>query len=186
MYPYHHPHAQRILELPVYRCTEEQYYREQKASYESAAKQYQQMLQRAGPDMLERVAQEMKAFRIRWKIYPWDFNEVVGWIRLYARAESIGASLFLVTTKISKTMSRKKFGWDSSNFLEILISKNQTSADIFEHLRSSIIVETLRRFRGKRYVDTGVLDVFGPHLDWVLLTRRTASAFPMKEQEKSE
>jgi len=91
MYPYHHPHAQRILELPVYRCTEEQYYREQKASYEPAAQQYEQMLQRAGPDMPERVAQEMKAFRIRWEIYPWDFNEIVGWIRLYARAESIGA-----------------------------------------------------------------------------------------------
>jgi hypothetical protein len=177
MYPYHHPHAQRILELPVYRCTEEQYYREQDADYKSAAQEYERILQRAGHTP-KGVAEQMKAFRIGWKRYPWDFNEVVGWIRLYVRAESIGAALFVVKTKISRNMARKKFAWDSSNFIEIPVSEGQSSAEIFDVLRNSIIAENLRRFKGKRYVDTGILDVLGPYVDWVVLTQRAAPALP--------
>src|SRR6266436_10334200 len=99
MYPYHHPHAQRILELPVYRCTEEQYYREQDANYKSAAQEHERKLQRATYTP-KGVAEQMKEFRIGWKEYPWDFNEVVGWIRLFVRAESIGAALFVINKKI--------------------------------------------------------------------------------------
>jgi hypothetical protein len=189
MYPYHHPHAQRILELPVYRCTEEQYYREQDANYECVAQDYERILQRfshmpeSPPEWMkgfrpESVAERMKAFRIEWKLYPWDFNEVVGWIRLYVRAGSIGASLFVVNTKISKNMARKKFVWETSNFIELSVSEGQTSADIFNVLRSNIIAENLRRFKGKRYVDTGVLDILGPHLNWVILTHVAPPALP--------
>ena len=68
----------------------------------------------------------MKEFRIGWKEYPWDFNEVVGWIRLFVRAESIGAALFVVNKKYQETWFEKKFAWDSSNFIEIPVSEGQT------------------------------------------------------------
>jgi hypothetical protein len=173
MYPYPHPHAKRILELPVYRCTEEQYYREQDANHKSAAQEYARILQWAGHTP-ESAAEQMKAFEIRWKTYPWDFNEVIGWVRLYVRTGSIGAVLYSVKTKISKNMSRKKFEWDSYKFIELPIAEGETSAEIFNDLRKSIITETHRTFKGKRYIDTGVLDVVGPHLDWAVLTQRTA------------
>ena len=94
--PYHHPRARRILELPVYRCTEEQYYREQNARYEAEAQSLEQFMRRM-PDI-----DDPEAFKNHWFTrheHPWDFNQVVAWIRLYARTDGIGASLFLMPYK---------------------------------------------------------------------------------------
>jgi hypothetical protein len=173
MDPYHHPHAQRILELPVYRCTEEQYYREQDANYNSEAQEYERILQWAGHTP-ESAAEQMKAFRIRWKTCPWDFNQVVAWVRLYARTDGIGASLFLIPyKKMPKGIRRKRrrgYKWDSNNFLDMWVSDNQSSADIFDEIRTLIAATARQRFKGW-YIDMGVLDVLGPHLNWVALTR---------------
>ncbi len=151
MYPYPHPHSKRILELPIYRCTEEQYYREQDTNYKSAAQEHYRILERAGHTP-ESAAEETKAFEIRRKTYPWDFNEVIGWVRLYVRAGSVGAALFVVKTKISKNMSQKKFEWDSYSFIEMPVVDGETSAEIFTHLRKRLIIETRRLFKNNRLI----------------------------------
>jgi hypothetical protein len=123
------------------------------------------------------MAQEIERVRsdwLRWYGHLWDFNEVVAWVRLYARAGSIGASLFVTNKRVSKRMVHKRFVWDSWNFLDISVSDNQSSAEIFDDLKNAILAESRRRFKGQRYIDIGVLDVLGPHLDWVALTRRAA------------
>jgi hypothetical protein len=181
MYPYHHPGAQRILELPVYRCTEEQHYRDQKCRCDAAVQPIKQSLQTVPNISPERVAQELEDFRNSWlqrEEYMWDFNEVVGWIRLYARAGSIGASLFVVNQRVSKSMVRKRFVWDSSNFLVMSVYENQSNSEIFRNLKELVIDESHSRFKGRRYIDIGVLDIIGPHLDWAALTRRAAPHVP--------
>ena len=104
--PYHLPRARRILELPVYRCTEEQYYREQNARYEAEAQSLEPFMRRMpdidDPVMRTRHLQYMEAFKNNWFTrheHPRDFNQVVAWIRLYARTDGIGASLFLMPYK---------------------------------------------------------------------------------------
>jgi hypothetical protein len=174
MYPYHHPGAQRIFELPVYRCTEEQLSCEQKASCAAAAQPVAQSLKKVPLITPERVAQEVEDFKSRWRqreAHCWDFNEVVGWIRLYARPGSIGASLFILDKRISRTLVRKRFLWDSWNFIDMSVSKKQSNAEIFETLKKLILAESRERFNQRRYVDIGVLDALGPHLDWVALTQ---------------
>jgi hypothetical protein len=180
--PYHHPRARRILELPVYRCTEEQYYREQNARYEAEAQSLGQQFMRRMPDiddpvMRTRHLQYMEAFKNDWFTrheHPWDFNQVVAWIRLYARTDGIGASLFLIPYKrMPKDIGggrRRGFKWDSNNFLDMWVSDNHSSTDIFDEIRELLVTTARQRFKGW-YIDMGVLDVLGPHLNWVALTR---------------
>jgi hypothetical protein len=169
--PYHHPRARRILELPVYRCTEEQYYRDQNARYEAEAQSLEQFMRRM-PDI-----DDPEAFKNHWftrQENPWDFNQVVAWIRLYARTDGIGASLFLIPYKrMPKDIGRGRrrgFKWDSNNFLDMWVSDNHSSTDIFEEIRELLVTTARQRFKGW-YIDMGVLDVLGPHLNWVALTR---------------
>jgi len=63
MIEYHQPGAQRILELPVYRCTEEQHYREQEAKFELAARWFKESL-RVNKDL--DTAEELQVFRTDW------------------------------------------------------------------------------------------------------------------------
>ena len=172
MIKYHHPGAQRILELPIYRCTEERHYEEQEAKCEFAAQWTRQSLRmlNKGPQFDK---EQMDSFRTDWfarEGCSWDFNQVIGWIWLYARAGNIGAYLFLVNERISKTMVRKRYKWDGY-FLEMSVADDHSSAELFDDLRKRILAESRRWFKGRRfYVDIGVLDVLGPHLDWVALT----------------
>jgi hypothetical protein len=92
--PYHFPRARRILELPVYRCTKEQYYREQNVQYEAEAQSIEQSFQRMpdkdDPVMRARHREYMEYYKRDWHTRyerPWDFNEIVAWIRLYARSD---------------------------------------------------------------------------------------------------
>ena len=176
MINYHHPEAQRILELPIYRCTEEQHYSEQEARYESAAQWTKQSLQMLTHKCPKFAAQEMEICRREWfrrEAYPWDFNQIVGWIRLYAWTGNIAAYLFFVSGRIAKTMIRKRFIWKQEKFLEMRVFSNQSSTQILEKLKKRLSEESDDSSRVLRlYVDTGVLDVLGPHIDWVALTRR--------------
>jgi hypothetical protein len=123
------------------------------------------------------MAQHIESVRSDWfkrHGHLWDFNEVVAWVRLYARAGSIGASLFVTNKRVSKRMAHKRFVWDSWNFLDISVSDDQSGTEIFDELKNAILAESRRRFKGQCYIDIGVLEVLGPHLDWVALTRRAA------------
>jgi hypothetical protein len=67
-------------------------------------------------------------------------------------------------------MRQKQFDCDRGNFLEMRVYANQSNLMILEELKKRIhaIGESprMRRF----YIDTGVLDVIGPHIDWLALT----------------
>jgi hypothetical protein len=80
MIEYHHPEAKRILELPVYRCTEEQHYREQEARYESATRFTTEALRMMdkGPEFTAEQAEMCRKDWFKREGRPWDFNQIVG------------------------------------------------------------------------------------------------------------
>jgi hypothetical protein len=175
MNPYHFPNARRILELPVYRCSEEQYYRELKDQYESAIQHWKNVPSDLEPVLLERRQKEFEAsVWLSTFSYAWDFNQVVAWVRLYVRPEHIGASLHIRKyTRTPRYFFSQPFVWDSNNFLDVRVSSEQSSINIFDHLRKEIctIAHDHRLFRKRRwYIDMRVFDFVGSHLNWVELT----------------
>src|SRR5271165_3458901 len=165
MIEYHQPGAQRILELPVYRCTEEQHYREQEAKFEMAARWVKESLRALNKDL--DTAEDLQVFRTDWfkrEGCPWDFNQIVGWIRLYTWTGNIAAYLFFVRERISKNMSRKRFVWERAKFLEMRVFEHESNAQILDNLKTKILSERNESTRLRRlYVDIGVLDVLNEH-----------------------
>jgi hypothetical protein len=168
-----HPEFQRIFELPIYTCTEKDHYKEQEASFEIAAGQFMKphlQILNKGPEF---DAKQMENFRRNWferEGRPWDFNRIVGWVRLYARKGNIVGYLFFVAGRTTKNMVRKRFLIQRGKFLEVRVSESESSAEIFERLRRTII-EKSRDSRKVRalHLDTDVLDVLGPFIDWAAM-----------------
>ncbi len=175
MIEYHQPGARRILELPVYRCTEEQHYKEQEEKCEEAGSFVKQSLCMLGKDPV--TASEAVQFRRDWykrEGCPWEFNQIVGWIRLYTWTGNIGAYSFFVRQKIARNMSRKQFVL-RGKFLEMRVYTDQSNPMILEKLKNTITAESRESPRMQRlYIDTGILDVIGPDIDWLALTGRGA------------
>jgi hypothetical protein len=177
MNPYHFPNARRILELPVYRCSEGQYYRELKAQYESAIQQHWKngVPSNLNPVLLAKRKKEFEAsVWLSTFSYAWEFNQVVAWIRLYVRPEHIGASLHIRKyTRTPRYFFSQPFVWDSNNFLDVWVSSEQSSIDIFDDLRKEICTSADHHklfLKRKWYIDMRVFDFVGSHLNWVELT----------------
>jgi hypothetical protein len=174
--PYHFPGARRILELPVYRCTEKQYYCEQKAQLEADFEYLKNVPSDLDPILREKRMKQFKDnYWLGTPMCPCDFNQVVAWVRLYGRPGAIGASLYIRKyTRIPRYFFRQPFAWDSNNFIDMWVSGNQSSIDIFSDLRNKICraAHNHSLFRQKGWhIDMEVLDVLGTHLNWVELTR---------------
>ena len=99
------------------------------------------------------------------------FNQIVGWIRLYARRGNIVGYLFFVHGRVTKNKVSKRFLIQPGHFLEMRVFDHEPSVEIFRRLKQTIIEKSRdsRRLRGL-HVDTGVLDVLGPLIDWAGIT----------------
>ena len=83
-----------FFEIPIYRCTLD-------AHTEFIAREKDSYLRYVGADPIntpDSYASALASFeRERW--YPWRFNEVVGWIRLYRYGSQIRGELWFVRSK---------------------------------------------------------------------------------------
>jgi hypothetical protein len=123
MIEYHQSGARRILELPVYRCTEEQYYKEQENKFDAEVKYTQELYRSHGGAIPYLTKKDRDDFRTYWlgrNGCPWEFNQIIGWIRLYAWTGNIAAYSFFVRQRITKNMCRKQFALDGK-FLEMRV-----------------------------------------------------------------
>jgi hypothetical protein len=179
MLSYHEPGSERILEIPIYRCSDEQHRKEEQERFESWIEPFE-----AGYYLGGRTPERVKIWdEHRERSYSdmttkWDFNEIVGWIRLYTWPGNIRAYLFFVKERITKVMRRKTFDTRRGNFIEMRTYPEQSNEEILVELRARILAGVAEHRRLRRlYVDLGVLDVLGPHIDWIGLTKPPKPVF---------
>jgi len=106
----------------------------------------------------------------------WDYNQAVGWLRLYVLGNQLRGTYWFTTAKRIRTNPlRKRFEWHGSP-LEVGVSDTQQSDEIFEELLSEV-----RRFSQEdhikpRYVDLRPLLLLGPFIDWRALVDASIDA----------
>src|SRR6266568_429974 len=172
MLPYHIPDAERILEIPLYRCTDEQHRKDEQERFEAWISDQEIWFYASGktPERMK-IWEDYRKHSLRQMTTFWDFNQIVGWIRLYTWPSNIRAYIFSAKERITKVMRRKTFDTRRGNFIEMRVFPNQSNEEILAQLRARILAEVAERRRLRRlYVDLGVLDTLGPHIDWIGLT----------------
>lgn len=97
--------------------------------------------------------------------YPWRYNDVIGWLRLYRLGSQIRAELWFVNAKRINRGMKKRFFLLGDAF-ELWFRPSQSEEDI----RAEVLAE-LKRVAGKRpikgrYLDLACFLVASPLLRW--------------------
>jgi hypothetical protein len=94
----------------------------------------------------------------------WQYNEVIGHIRLHFLGSQIRGEYIGVSRKRVVRTRRKIFEFQTWKLApEIEVPADATSALIFGLIKN--YVSACRRELSKRYIDTAMLDAVGPYID---------------------
>ncbi len=160
--------GKRFFDVPVYRLARDRY------QHQLSSKIDRDMEIFAGSDIPEDILSRNRKMRVehqRLKYGTWDFNEIVGYIRLYFRGSQVLGEYFSAEKKRTVLTRRKVFLYETYKLAtEGSIPANATNEEIF-----NCIIEYTQRCEKEltrgRFVETAFLEQLGPHVDWDALRR---------------
>lgn len=147
-----------FFDLPVYRLPEERYYTERNRHVEREVSEVP-------------ISSNQNAYRahcIERYGGPWQFNEIVGYVRLYFDGSQVLGEYWRTRRK-RLVRTRKKVFWCVGHKVapEVDIPINPSSADV-----EAAVNEYVERARSElkgRHIDTAGLERLGRFLDWASL-----------------
>ena len=153
-----------IFDIPIYRCDIDKHTHE----LENERKKYQRLVVDAhgeeaiGSDFYQRMGEYFD--RDHW--YPWRFNEIIGYIRIYAIGYHVKGELWLIKAKkIRRGLKNKKIFYRGKAF-ELRCFQTQSSEDIFDTIQLEVVtMQSQERFK-KRLIDLSQFREIGPFIDW--------------------
>jgi hypothetical protein len=156
-----------IFDIPVYRLPKDKYYKDRdEATTRHLRKVFPgvEFPPEKYPGHCQTLEQEFhKAFG-----GPWDFNQVVGWLKLYAEGSAIGAHLWWVAEakRLQSRMRKTFYLTTSSNKLATWFQPEDKSDTIFAETLTQIEALAKERPLKRRYVDLDAFRNVGRFIDW--------------------
>jgi hypothetical protein len=171
-----------FFEIPVYRLSEKEYYKQREDHVASIRLKFQGMpLQKA----LESQRAELEEGR-DVGIYAalcdsyggcWDFNEIIGYIRLYFDWPQVLGKYFAVDKKrIVRTRTRQFVEKTHKLVYESSLRPPYTNAGIYVEILEYL--ERCKREVPLRFIDTSKFELVGPHVDWIGLIKSSGVQDP--------
>ena len=95
----------------------------------------------------------------------WNYNEVIGYIRLHFLGGQIRGEYFGVKAKKIYRSRHKTFQYETHKLApEISITREASNLDIFAAIHQ-YVTDCQKELKG-RFLDTEVLLTIGPHMNW--------------------
>lgn len=154
-----------LIDIPIYRCTIEKHAKELD---EAKTKRLQYLIDLHGvavknSNAYENIGNDFD--RRAW--FPWRFNEIIGWIRIYALGNQIRGELWFTNAKrIRRDLNNKKIFYIGKAF-EITISERQLSEDIFNTIYEELILQEKKPPIKGRYLDKDLFLRTGELINWI-------------------
>ena len=151
---------QFFFEIPIYRCSPDQFV------VETANEKSRWLNPIEG---LKTASPENYAFSERWydnhNRYPWDFNEIVGYLRLYALGDQIRGELWFMKAKRIRRGTKQKLHWLGKAF-ELTCLPTESNAEIGKRVLDRVQAVGLEAPCEGRYIDVHCLNNVASALDW--------------------
>lgn len=153
-----------FLDIPVYRLTQEKYYNDLDTHIKKTID--------SDPLLIAGYAEESyrensasKNHMIETYGGAWDYNEIIGWIRLHFLGTQIRGDFWRVKVKRIRRTRKKLFEHHTARLAyEINIPHQADNAKIFALVNKYLL--NCRKELKDLYIDTSRLDVIGPYVDW--------------------
>jgi hypothetical protein len=101
--------------------------------------------------------------------YPWEYNEVVGWLRLMADGWYIKVYLWWtrekrIARRLRRTPTVRRFEYFGK--VAEIQSEYMSNEDIYEALREDLVRQQSEWPIRRSHVDLGRFDALAPYVDW--------------------
>ena len=155
-----------FFDIPVYRIREESYEAQQEDYVRSEMKddtpgQYVAIMYANNPDIRERE-RLMKNYG-----GPWQFNEIIGYIRLYFYGTQIRGEWWRTNSQKVTRSRTKRFEYrDPKVTYEEEIPRGSTSRQIYDLIQKYLARAQAEKHVKRFYLDTSVFELIGRHVDW--------------------
>ena len=107
----------------------------------------------------------------------WDFNEIIGYIRLYFDWPQILGMYFAVDKKRVVRTRTKQFVYMTHKLVyESSLEPPYSNSGIYEAILEYL--ERCKREIPRRFIDTSQFELIGPHVDWIDLIKSTGERDP--------
>jgi hypothetical protein len=153
-----------FCDIGIYRITKEKFI----VVYDrDLAKHFEWVKRASGTNAPLSENLRMHAEQNFWRRYgaPWRYNQVVGWIRLFATDASIRGELWMTSAKRLQRRQLHQISHMDKAF-EMHCWPEQSSMDIYKDLENELL-EFQKRFRnGRLTLDLECLRTIAPFVDW--------------------
>lgn len=160
------PHR-NIFEVPIYRCSLDEHTK-------FIDREREQYMAYIGADPVktpESHASAIRAFEAeRW--YSWRYNEVVGWVRVYALGSQVRGELWFVSAKRLLPRGQNRFVYQGKAFElhpDLTLSDEAIASEVIDEFRA---LQRERAFH-RRYIDFECLARVAPFVRWRELLARS-------------
>lgn len=156
---------QYIFDLPIYRKTKDDFDAEIETHI---AKRIEWIISH---DPEQRPLGHEVVLRVRHSIIAefggtWQFNQIVGWLRLYVEGNTVGCHLWWVDRRINRRMRNKHLYLQSPSDILHARLTNESSMKIYEKLLLRLKELSEGTPYKNRYLDLDVFQRIGPLIDW--------------------
>jgi hypothetical protein len=149
-----------FFEIPIYRCPIDKHTREMERDKYNWARE----LRESENPVPECIASAQRHWEnTQW--YPWRYNEVVGWLRLYVMDRQVRGELWYVRAKRLVPRPKKPMFLAGEVFLTGFHPR-QTDKDILSELRAELFdFQKSKRMKG-RFLDLECFSCIAPSICW--------------------
>lgn len=160
-----------FFELAIYRCSPKKFEKE----LDTLERKINDHFDDLTKQLEDYDSSHLKQDRFSRLSYEYEYNEVIGWIRLYILGNQIRGEYFYEVSpkdssiqkpKINKGVRKKKFCSFEKAF-ELSIYTEDSSEDIFQKLLNKLeyLSKEEKPFKG-RFIDTRQLETIGKFVNW--------------------
>ena len=156
-----------LFSIPIYRCTSDKHKIESEKELSKALSDTGYTNDEAS-ELYEITKQRF--WNEQW--YPWEYNDIIGWIQLNTQKTNVHGELWLARKKQFRRKIKDKFFYltQASDFY-VRIADDDSPNDIYLKLRTEILAIMKTPKLKNRYIDLSNFDAVAPHTDWEAITK---------------
>ena len=159
----------QIYDLPVYRLKQDVYYKDREDWLEKHLPDSEFMREYYAKNPERRIHAKQHADDASWG--PWDFNEIIGYVRLHIVGTQIRGEYWCHEAKRYTRTRRKIFKWQSNKLVTEMnlpvASTNRAIGMVIDDY-----IEACSQELPGRYIDSARFEAISPHMNWKSLIRQ--------------
>lgn len=150
-----------FFDIPIYSCTE-------KVFYDHLRDKVKKIINNNSPYLNNDADSFKRIFNNLYEHYryEWDFNEIIGWIRLFTLGHQIRGELYRITSKKIRIGNSKKEFENIGKEFEIHIDNNLSSKEIYKLISDRLLSIQKEKKYKKRFIYFDEFFIIGNYVNW--------------------